>query len=297
MNRASSGPTLVVLAAGRARRYGGCKPLAPVGPNGEAVLDLLASDALAAGFTTLVLVLSPSTGPAIRYRVERVWSKDLDIRFATQVAPHGTVDAVVAALDHFDPGSPFGACNADDLYVQDAFTLLAGHLSSGSAHNTMVGFSLANAMIGDAPVTRGVCEVSDGLLASITERRQVSPLGGGRFLAKDGLEPSELAGDTVVSVNLWGFVPAMRAVFTDAMAAAVEASEDHEVLLPDLVSAHLRAGAATSSFAVLQSTGRCIGVTHPDDLALVQAAVAREVGRGERPGTLWAARRIAQPAP
>jgi len=64
---------LVILAAGRAKRYGGCKPLAPVGPQGEAVIDLVASDALAAGFGAIVLVLSPSTGPAIRYHVEHTW--------------------------------------------------------------------------------------------------------------------------------------------------------------------------------------------------------------------------------
>ena len=66
-------PALVILAAGRARRYGGCKPLAPVGPHGEAVIDLVASDAIAAGFGTIVLVLGPSTGPAIRYHVEHTW--------------------------------------------------------------------------------------------------------------------------------------------------------------------------------------------------------------------------------
>ncbi len=55
-------PVLVILAAGRAKRYGGCKPLAPVGPHGEAVIDLVASDALAAGFSAVVLVLGPSTG-------------------------------------------------------------------------------------------------------------------------------------------------------------------------------------------------------------------------------------------
>ncbi len=70
---AGAGPALVILAAGRARRYGGCKPLAPVGPHGEAVIDLVASDAVAAGFGTIVLVLGPSTGPAIRYHVERTW--------------------------------------------------------------------------------------------------------------------------------------------------------------------------------------------------------------------------------
>jgi len=96
----SAGPALVILAAGRARRYGGCKPLAPVGTHGEAVIDLVASDAVTAGFGTIVLVLGPSTGPAIRYHVEHTWPDNVDVRFATQPAPLGTVNAVLSASDH-----------------------------------------------------------------------------------------------------------------------------------------------------------------------------------------------------
>ena len=69
------------------------------------------------------------------------------------------------------------------------------------------------------------------------------------------------------------------------MAAATDASEESEVLLPEVVADSL----ATTPFTVLPATGRCIGVTHPDDLALVQAEVAREVGRGARPAALWGA--------
>ena len=50
----------MVLAAGMAKRYGGCKPLAPVGLHGEAVIDLIAGDAVAAGFGDVVLVLGPA---------------------------------------------------------------------------------------------------------------------------------------------------------------------------------------------------------------------------------------------
>src|ERR1700719_2565851 len=64
-------PVLVVLAAGMATRYGGCKPLAPLGLHGEAVIDLIAGDAVSAGFGAVVLVLGPQTGPAIRYHVGR----------------------------------------------------------------------------------------------------------------------------------------------------------------------------------------------------------------------------------
>ena len=77
LGRLSDGvaPSLVVLAAGLARRYGGCKPLAPIGPSGEAVIDLLVSDAIAAGFGRVVLVLHPETGPAIRYHVDAVLAR------------------------------------------------------------------------------------------------------------------------------------------------------------------------------------------------------------------------------
>ena len=110
-------PALVILAAGRARRYGGCKPLAPVGPRGEAVIDLVASDALAAGFGIIVLVLGPSTGPAIRYHVEHTWPDAVDVRFAIQPAPLGTVHAVLSASEHIGD-APYGVGNADDIYGQ-----------------------------------------------------------------------------------------------------------------------------------------------------------------------------------
>jgi len=286
-------PLLVVLAAGRARRYGGCKPLAPIGPAGEAVIDLLASDALAAGFGRIVLVISPSTGPAIRYHVERTWPRAVDVHFAVQETPKGTAHALLSASEHLPAGRSFGVANADDLYGQEALALLAGHLAAGAPTSALVGFTLASAVVGEAPVTRGVCQVDDqGLLASIDERRQVFAVGGGRFMAKDGREPSELDGDALVSMNLWGFTPTMRGVFERAMAAATDASEDAEVLLPEVVSELLAApgggrGDPATTFSVLAAAGRCVGVTHPDDLALVQADLAGQVGRGERPGRLF----------
>jgi len=290
-----SRPTLVILAAGRARRYGGVKPLAPVGPNGEAVIDLLASDALSAGFGTLVLVIGPSTGPAIRYHVEQSWPDAVDARFAIQETPLGTVDAALAAEPHLPDGAPFGVANADDLYGEPALTQLAGHLSTEGS-NCLVGFRLRHAGVGEAPVTRGICRVGDdGLLQSVDERRQVCATGDGRFVAKDGRSPEELDGDELVSMNLWGFGADMRPVFRAAMAEAAGsdggATPDREVLLPELVGRLLAGdrpqGLTADPFRVLRAGGRCIGVTHPDDLVVVQADLAAQVGRGERPATLW----------
>ncbi len=281
---------LVVLAAGRARRYGGCKPLAPVGPAGEAVIDLVASDAVAAGFGRVVLVVGPASSDAIRYHVRHSWPRSLDVAFARQEEPLGTVHAVLAAGDELARGAPFAVGNADDLYGEGPLRLLARHLAADDPDNALVGYRLANAVVGDSPVTRGVCRVDGkGRLVGLEERRQVSAIGDGRFVSKDGLEPSELDGSLRVSMNLWGFNARMWDALDDAMARAGDASVDAEVLLPDLVAALVTPShpGGPVPFRVLNTDGRCIGVTHPDDLQLVQADVARQVGLGERPARLW----------
>jgi len=275
--------SLIILAAGRARRYGGCKPLAPIGPHGEAVIDLVASDALAAGFETVVLVLGPSTGPAIRYHVERTWPDGVDVRFALQPAPLGTVNAVLSASEYVG-STPYGVSNADDVYGRSGCALLAEHLRQHTDTNALVGYRLADAIIGFAPVTRGICAVGpDGKLQRVDERRKVQATPDGDYVSSDGREPATLSPDARVSMNLWGFTPAFHATLQAAMDAATEASEESEVLLPEVVAQSLD----SSAFAVLEAEGRCVGVTHPDDLSLVQAEINRQIATGERPAGLW----------
>jgi hypothetical protein len=277
--------TLVVLAAGRARRYGGIKPLAPVGPNGEAVIDFLAGDALRAGFTRLVLVVNPDTGGEIRSHVAAAWPSTVDVDFCIQERPIGTVHAVLVARDDVDPRSAFGVANADDLYGHGALSVLGEHLTA-HASNALVGFHLDRALVGDLPVTRGVCSVVDGVLAAVTERRNVTR-SGSEFRADDGLEPAELDPDALVSMNLWGFAPAMWDALAAAMAAARDASEEREVLLPELVGSLVAGGGPLSRFTVLETGSRCLGVTHPDDLELVRAELRAEMADGQRPAAVF----------
>src|ERR1700722_11899744 len=200
-------PALVILAAGRARRYGGCKPLAPVGTHGEAVIDLVASDAVAAGFGTIVLVLGPSTGPAIRYHVEHVWPDTVDVRFATQPQPLGTVHAVVSASDHVGD-MPYGVGNADDIYGGAACAQLVAHLRTRPDVNALVGYRLTDAVIGASPVTRGICQVADdGTLIAGDERRQATRPPEGGSVPGAARPPAILPPDPRVSMNLWGFPP------------------------------------------------------------------------------------------
>ena len=284
---AVTAPTLLVLAAGRARRYGGIKPLAPIGPNGEAVIDFLVGDALRAGFHSVVIVVNPESGPLIEEHVLKTWPSSIDVSFAIQAHPHGTVDAIMAARDVVDRTLPFAVSNADDLYGADAFRVLGDFLATHSG-SSLVGFRLRNALVGTDPVTRGVCEVDErGVLTSISERRRVC-FTDGTFSVDDGQEPSELDPDRLVSMNLWGFAPSMWTVFEEALAAAEDASEDQEVLIPEVIG-QLVAGQITigdtdlSTITVLSTDARCVGVTHPGDLDIVRDDVARQAQRGERP--------------
>ena len=295
-------PALVVLAAGMARRYGGCKPLAPIGPHGEAVLDLLVSDAVRAGFGRIVLVLHPESGPAIRYHVEQTWPDAVDVAFAEQRLPLGTVHAVLAAESALEPGTSFGVSNADDVYGQVAMGMLADQLRSGADEHVLVGFALASTVATDDPVTRGICTVGpDGLLVSLDERRQVHRTGDpGGFASDDGLEPKVLAGDSPSSVNLWGFQVGIWDVFhramdgsgldEEALLAQVAAGGEvpkAEVLLPEVISTMVADGVGLP-VRVLPTDTKLVGVTHAADLPVVSAELARQVAWGVRPANLWA---------
>jgi CTP:molybdopterin cytidylyltransferase MocA len=272
-------PVLLGLAAGRAKRYGGVKQLANVGVHDEAVIDLIASDAIAAGFTRMVLVVNPDTGPAIEAHVKEHWPKSLSVAFAIQSRPLGTVHAVLAARHDIDPEAPFAVANADDLYGREALSALMEHLRTQST-NALVGFRLDRALVGETPVTRGVCTVEGTRLTHVDERRKVHR-SGDRFRSDDGREPVELHGAVRVSMNLWGFRPSMWQLFDTAMLAATSASEDQEVLLPEVVGSAVEHD--NLEITVLFCDARCIGVTHAEDLAVVQADVRAQVMAGERP--------------
>ena len=295
-------PSLVVLAAGLAKRYGGCKPLAPIGPSGEAVIDLLASDAVTTGFGRIVLVLHPETGPAIRYHVEQCWPRSVEVAFAEQRLPLGTVHAVLAARDALETDRSFAVSNADDVYGEAAMGMLAAQLATDNGEHALVGYRLASTVATDDPVTRGICEVDpSGHLVALTERRKVARQPDGEsFRSGDGVEPALLSGDLPTSVNLWGFQPAIWDVFESAMDAS-GLDEDAliaelaaggelpgvEVLLPEVVATMVADGIGLP-VRLLTTDARLVGVTHVADLPMVSAELARQVAWGMRPASIFA---------
>ena len=284
-----------MLAAGMAKRYGGCKPLAPLGIHGEAIIDLTASDALEAGFGRIVLVVGPTTSPAISYHVRRTWPTWVDTTAAEQPVPLGTAHAVLCARKLVGDGA-FAVVNSDDVYGVPALELLAETLGTGVS--VMVAFGLADTVLTDDPVTRGVC-VTDGRgrLTDLSERRRVTRHEDGTFTAGDGLEPAELESDVLVSMNLWGFQPEIWELLEDEVVRAhPEVASDgsikdptllneEETLLPEVIGDAVREG--TFELALFRGPGRCVGVTHADDVPIARAAIAGMVGRGERAEWLW----------
>jgi hypothetical protein len=284
-----------------ARRYGGCKPLAPVGLHGEAVIDLNAGDATRAGFGRIVLILGPATGPAITYHVEKTWPSSVPVTLAHQGLPLGTVHAVLAARAAVG-GLPFAVINADDIYGVENLARLAEHLASTDDH-ALVAYSLRHTVVTADPVTRGMCQTDgDGWLTGLVERRSVVRHDDGTFSADDGLEPKVIPGDTPISMNLWGFTPAIWPFLEEALHAvhptlgpdgaigAVAPTSDTEVLLPEVVGAMVAGtgpGPARGRVRVLTGTGRCIGVTHADDVPVVRVELAEMVGQGLRSEGPW----------
>ncbi len=282
-------PTLVLLAAGMGSRFGGPKQIASIGPGGSALIDYAARDAVAAGFGRLVLIVRGEIAGAVERHVAEHWPAEIRPEYVRQdleaaavqataagrVKPLGTAHALVAAAPLLD--GPFGVANADDLYGASAFRLLADHLAGGGGH-ALVAYRLANTLLGDRPVNRALCQVGpDGALSGIVEGAVHSGEDGltWRPIGASEAEAQVMKGDEPVSMNLWGFTPPIVPVLTEAFAAfsaggAITAGE--ELFLPTVVGRHL-GPAGGLDVTVLVSDDRCLGVTHPDDVPLLQESL------------------------
>jgi len=273
---------LVVLAAGHGRRFGGLKQLAPVGPAGEAIMDFTARDAATAGFDGIILIVREEVQGELLEHIKSFWPAGLPVEPVIQGAIAGTAQAVESARPFVD--GPFGVANADDLYGTSAIVTLAEQLRHGRPdEHVLVGYRLADTVITDAPLTRGLCETgADAALRAIVEH-SVRRLPDGSFegspLAGPGAgELRHLSGEEGVSMNLWGFAEPILDVLDGALDAFDPATAPHaegkppELLLPDVVGQVVAEGRAV--IRVVPSHSRCIGLTHPDDLPLVRSLIA-----------------------
>ena len=300
-------PVLVVMAAGMGSRYGGLKQIDPVGSHGEAILDYSLFDAHEAGFETAVIIIKEAIRQDFMDTVgKRLEKSPMEIRYAYQeldklpeghtvpdcrTKPWGTGHAVLCAKDVIGD-APFAVINSDDYYGKEGYKALYQALCNAKdGEYCMVGYELGKTVTDNGYVARGVCTTDDqGNLLYIQERTHIEVQGDAIRFTEDGDNWTQLAPDTTVSMNMWGFVPSflneLESKFATFMKTlAVTNPEKGEFFLPFAVDGLLQEGKATVK--VLRSADKWYGVTYAADKPQVVAALRAMADEGKYPDGLW----------
>jgi hypothetical protein len=278
--------TLVVMAAGRGSRFGGMKQVAEIGPSGEALFDYAVYDARRSGFDEVVFVVSEASADSVEAHAQQGCARYVTTRYVVQKSdgrakPWGTGHAVLTAAAEID--GPFAVVNADDFYGTHSFELLGDELPAGNDH-VLIGFRLDESLSENGGVSRGVCTVEDGMLASITEMHGIERVDG-TIRSSDGVE---LDGSALISANLWGFQPSFRNALSgefDRFLLDHGDDPDAEFRIGDAVDALGNYG--EERVRVVPTTDRFIGVTFSEDLPKVRADIAGMIEAGGYPERLW----------
>ena len=302
-------PVLIIMAAGMGSRYGGLKQIDPVDQDGHIIMDFSIYDAVKAGFEKVIFIIKKENEQDFRETIGDRMAQRIEVEYVFQdiaalpegftvpegrVKPWGTAHAVLSCLSVVD--GPFAVINADDYYGQQAFQMiydyLASHEDTDKYQYTMVGYLLENTLTENGHVARGVCGTNaDGKLTEITERVRIEKRADGpAYTEDDGATWTPLAGDTVVSMNMWGFTNSMLPEIRDRFAAFLSENLSKnplkcEYFLPFVVDELIREDKA--EVTVLKSKARWYGVTYREDKPVVVAAIQSLKDQGLYPQKLW----------
>ena len=283
--------TLVVMAAGMGSRFGGLKQIEPIGPKGEAILDFSVYDAVKAGFTKVVFVIKHAIEKDFKEFVGNRIENRVKVEYVFQEIdklpegytcpegrekPWGTAHAILCCKDVVK--EPFAVVNADDFYGRSAFVKMAEFLKSDSDDYSMVGFRLVNTLTENGYVSRGVCDIENGNLKSVTERTKIMDC---KYTEDDGATWTALPEDTVVSMNLWGFRPDVFRFIETGFKKFLDEKIDvpkSEYYLPTVVSERIEKG--EKSVKVLIAEDKWYGVTYKEDKQVVVDAIGKMVAGG-----------------
>ncbi len=303
-----SKPTLLILAAGMASRYGSLKQIDAFGPHGETIIDYSIYDAIRAGFGKVVFIIREEFVDKMREVFDEKLVGKIEVDYAFQSfdltkfgidkviersKPWGTAHAVMSAKDKID--GPFCVINADDFYGADSFDKMAAFLKDEVTDDKMalMGFQVGNTMSDYGYVSRGVCQVDqEGNMASVTERTNIyytDAVDGGRKIVyeEDGVQ-HDLNPETRVSMNFWGFTPKVFEVAESMFSDFVDQNEDNpkaEFFIPSVPDYMVKKGMA--AFRVIPTSAKWFGVTYKEDKPIVQESISKLVAAGVYPEKLF----------
>lgn len=274
--------TLVIMAAGIGSRFGGgIKQLAPVGPNGEIIMDYSIHDALEAGFNKVVFIIRKDLEKDFREVIGNRIEKLCEVAYAFQelghlpegfslpkgrTKPWGTGQAVLACRHLVN--EPFAVINADDYYGKQAFAVVHDFLvkhAETKYEYCMAGFILKNTLSDNGGVTRGICKIDDNNhLIDIVETRDIVKCADGARIGDSG-ERVDL--ESYVSMNMWGLTPefldVLESKFVKFLTNLDPENLKAEYLLPTIIGEMLHEKQATVS--LLETTDKWFGVTYAED--------------------------------
>lgn len=296
-------PTLLILAAGMASRYGGMKQIEAFGPSGETIMDYSIYDAIRAGFGKVVFIIREEFAdnfksifePKLAGKVETAFVYQELASFtegreipADRTKPWGTAHAVLCARDVVK--EPFAVINADDFYGRDAFEKACKFLTGDCNNSTwaIIGYELLNTLSAHGTVNRGVCQVdAGGNLTSIAERLNISEQDG-KVICDDNQEPREISRDSKVSMNFWCFSPYVfdfsEELFQEFLDENIAVPKS-EFFIPIVADDYIRLGKGV--IRVIPTSSSWFGVTYKQDAPAVKAAIDGLVSSGEYPAGLW----------
>jgi UTP-glucose-1-phosphate uridylyltransferase len=297
--------TLVVLAAGIGSRYGGLKQVDGVGPSGETLMDYAVFDAVRAGFSRLVFITRPGVDEAVRLRftglpgvasVTTINQELGDIPQGFTVPPDrqkpwGTAHAVLVTEKVID--SPFAVINADDFYGATAYRLLREHFQRapgiGIPECAMVAYTLRDTLSPFGNVARGVCRVTvQGLVDRVTEVKQIIERDGAITGIDEEGDRWTLTGDEPVSMNFWGFTPAVFPLLKEQFLGFLRqrgTDAKAECYISNAMDALIGRGLAR--LRGYRTRDRWFGMTSRGDRAAVVRHIRGLVDAGVYPERLW----------
>lgn len=298
-------PVLVVMAAGMGSRFGGLKQITPVDQKGHIIIDFSLYDAWKAGFRKVVFIIKKEFEQVFREQIGNRMEQWFQVEYVFQELnmlpegisvpegrekPWGTGHAIACCKGKVD--APFAVINADDFYGPGAFTAVYEHLKNLDSEKeyAMVGYRLRNTVTEHGYVSRGICEIKDGYLSGITERTKIYKNGDDARFTEDGENFFDLPGNTIVSMNLWGFSAHMIDELWERFPAFLKENlpinpKKCEFFLPSVVNQQIQE--QTAVVKVLPCEETWFGVTYKEDLENVVHAIRRMKKQGIYREDLW----------
>lgn len=296
-------PTLLILAAGMASRYGSMKQIDGFGPNDETIIDYSIYDAIKAGFGKVVFIIKEEFvdnfksifEPKLNGRIETEYVfQNFDLKqFGIEEdiyreKPWGTAHAILSGRSIVK--EPFCVINADDFYGYDSFRKMVEFLTEEATDSnySIVGYKIGKTLSDFGSVSRGVCKTDHAdYLQEITERTQVFKKGEVIVYKEDEVE-YPLDFETPVSMNFWGFTPAVFKMTEEMFKVFVLENKDNpkaEFFIPLIGETLVKSEAAT--FKVIPTDSQWFGVTYKEDKPIVQASINQLIKEGAYPARLW----------